>query len=906
MQNQLLINVARKLPRLKSLYVVMLTVLTGVQFDTHASSAGGAEASGAVAEIQFENGFLAPGSSRSVDISRFEKGNFMLAGIYSVDLYVNGDWIGRTDVPFKDAIDAPVGASATPCFDKKALTHAGVDFAKLSSEVLARLDAPGSCMPIADIIDAATSAFDFGEQRLDLSIPQVAIRRSPRGYVSPELWDKGVDASFLNYNTNLFRYKSNGRSTTMGYMGLSGGINVDVWHFRHDGAYTWGSHGSSYQSIASYMQRDLPSLSSQLVIGETFTSGELFDSVSFRGVQLATDDRMLPDSMRGYAPTVRGVATSNAKVTIKQSGVTIYETTVAPGAFEFNDLYATGYGGNLTVIVTEADGREHSFEVPYAAVPLSLRPGVNRYSVSAGALRNAQASGEPAFAQATWQRGFTNLVTGYAGVNVSEGYSALLVGGVFNTKAGAIGVDYTQAATQLPGQGQTDGGSTRISFSKDVLETGSNIAIAAYRYSTAGFYDLLSAARVRDTDKFTSGAGAFVTPRLRNRAQATLNQRLGDGAAGQISLTASTADYWNRSGSDLNYSFGYRNSFRGISYGVQANRQRNAYGQMDTQYYASATIPLGRTNPLTLSSAVTSESNGRTSLQSTLFGSAGADNNFTYGLTANRASGGKSETVNGGSANAIYRNSVAELSGSMGTGTGYSQSSVGIRGAVVMHRGGITLSQPVSETFGIVQVPDAEGIKVSNQTGVKIDGRGYAVVPYLTPYSTNTVTLDPKGMSTDVELQTTSQQVAPRAGSVAMITFATSSGRSAVIKALQGDGRALPFGADVMDESGKVVGVVGQSSKILARGLQDKGQLIVKWSDDAGALCQIPYELPARDKSSESNSYQQITSTCSTGQLRAQVATTDAEPAVAKASGAIKLVPASAANNSGVRNTGGV
>ncbi|KYF17681.1 hypothetical protein AIZ04_25550, partial [Salmonella enterica subsp. enterica serovar Typhimurium] len=78
-------------------------------------------------------------------------------------------------------------------------------------------------------------------------------------------------------------------------------------------------------------------------------SGELFDSTQFRGVQLASDDRMLPDSERGFAPVVRGVANSNAKVRISQNGLTIYETTVAPGAFEIDDLYPTGYGGDLIV-----------------------------------------------------------------------------------------------------------------------------------------------------------------------------------------------------------------------------------------------------------------------------------------------------------------------------------------------------------------------------------------------------------------------------------------------------------------------------------------------------------------------------------------------------------------------------
>ena len=48
-------------------------------------------------------------------------------------------------------------------------------------------------------------------------------------------------------------------------------------------------------------------------------------------------------------PVVRGVANTNAKVSIKQNGYTIYQITVPAGPFVINDLYASGYSGDLTV-----------------------------------------------------------------------------------------------------------------------------------------------------------------------------------------------------------------------------------------------------------------------------------------------------------------------------------------------------------------------------------------------------------------------------------------------------------------------------------------------------------------------------------------------------------------------------
>lgn len=840
--------------RLKPMSVLLLTVIAAYQLDARAGDTTDAN----TASVQFENEFLMHGDGHKVDVSRFEKGNVVMPGTYNVDIFVNDERVARADVPFQAASSE---ANAQPCFDEKTLARIGVDLKKLDPENRQRLEAAGACVRIDEIVAGASSSFDFGEQRLQLSIPQISLLRKARGYVTPDLWDSGVTAGWAGYNFNLYSNHSRGAGfATQGYLGLNTGLNLGNWHFRHDGSYTFDSHGAQkYQDIATYLQRDVPSLSSQLTIGEAYTTGDLFDSTAFRGVRLATDDRMLPDSLRGYAPTVRGIARSNAKVTIRQNNVILHETTVAPGAFEIDDLYATGYGGDLTVSVEEADGSTQTFTVPYAAVPLSLRPGVNRYSFVAGVARNAQLSGNPVFGQGTWQRGINNLLTAYGGVTVAEGYGSVLAGGAFNTPIGAIGLDGSMSSTQLPGEGRKTGSSVRISYAKNLPDFGTNFSLAAYRYSTGGYFGLNEALYARGRRDANNGSNGAL--RQRNRASVTLNQQLGE-KHGNLSLTASTTDYWNRSGSDVNYAVGYSNAVKNIGYSVSANRMRNSQGRMDTLYYANVTIPLGKAQPMTASASVSHDSNGRTQAQTTLSGSLNADNTAFYGVTVDHASGNGASSTTGGSANVSYRNPYAEFTATAGSGTGFSQGSVGVRGAVVAHPGGVSLSQPLSDTFGIVEAPEAAGASVTNSAGVRVDSRGYAVVPYLTPYVMNDVQLDPKGLSTDVELQETSQQVAPRAGSVALLKYATVVGRSAVLDAHQSNGKPLPFGAPVFDQTGNEIGTVGQASRVFARGLLDSGELQVKWGDDAASICRIHYELPTRDSRVKADSYQRIEAVC--------------------------------------------
>ena len=60
----------------------------------------------------------------------------------------------------------------------------------------------------------------------------------------------------------------------------------------------------------------------------------IFDALPYRGINISSDDRMLPNSMLGYAPQIRGYAKTNAKVEVRQQGNLIYQTTLTPGVLK--------------------------------------------------------------------------------------------------------------------------------------------------------------------------------------------------------------------------------------------------------------------------------------------------------------------------------------------------------------------------------------------------------------------------------------------------------------------------------------------------------------------------------------------------------------------------------------------
>jgi outer membrane usher protein len=815
--------------------IVGLIVMALGQFPLHASAVPESAAKAALPNPAHDPDFVDFNTSfggldnGKVDISRFARSsNPVLPGTYRVDLYVNEMRVSREDIVFRDV---PSRHSAMPCFPRPLLEKMGVAVDKLDPKVLGAGD---TCFDLPGAVPGTQTSFDPGSLRLDVSIPQVSLDHRARGYVSPELWEQGETAATIGYSVSAYQSDSSyGGTNRSAFLGLNAGLNIAGWRLHNQASAFWASNGGSkWQNIGAYAQHDVTRLRSQLTLGDSFTTGELFQSTGFRGANLASDDRMLPDSMSGYAPVVRGIAETRARVEIRQNDYLIYETTVAPGAFEINDLYATGYGGDLQVSVIEADGRIRTFSVPYAAVPRLLRPGISRYSATVGQVRNTVLSGRlPLFVEATYQRGLNNWLTGYAGVQLADGdfYRSGLFGAAVNTGIGAFSVDITGSQATSRNQTHTwSGYSVRATYSKSIPSIYTDFALAAYRYSSSEYLDLADAVSLNSGQADTPASGAIPASfRARDRFQLTLNQRLGE-SAGSLYASASYYSYWNGVSNNTTYQIGYNNRFRNLNYSVTASQSRDGVGRNDTQVFMSVSIPLevaGSARPPTFSATASGGGRQGSSLRAGLNGVAGEQGQFNYNVYATRNSSGSS----GIDADANWQTPDAVLGGTYAWSNTGRQASVSASGGVVMHPHGITLAPRMSETIGIVEAKGASGALLSNGSQARVDSHGYAVVTDLMPYRMNDVSLDPKGTSMDVELESTRVQIAPRAGAVVPLKFDTVTGRAVLIKGRKGNGEVLPFGAQVLDAQGREVGVVGQDGSVFARGGEQGGQLTVRW-----------------------------------------------------------------------------
>lgn len=810
----------------------------------------------AAPKVEFNTEFMV-GGSEGMDLSRFETDG-VLPGTYSADVRINSTLVGRRDVEMRVA----EGEQIRLC-----LPQAVIELIPLDREKLGRLAAQGAtgddgqrlrsldetplCYDLGEYVPDAHAEFDPGEQVLDISIPHALLKNDPRGWVSRDQWDDGINALILGYSAAHQRVQSRGASNDGTGVVLNAGVNVGAWRFRHDGYATHGNDGLHYSSGRSFAQRSLPAWNAQLTFGDANTNGDLFDSVAYRGASVQTDPRMLPDSVRDFAPVVRGVARTNARVTIRQNGRVLQDINVAPGPYEIDDLLGTAYAGDLDVEVTEADGQVERFTVPFSAVPQLLRPGQHRFTATAGELRDARLHDAPRFLEGTLRKGINSRLTVYGGVTAADGYTAALAGAAVNTPMGAISGDITHSRTRLHGEvdgfgDRLSGQSLRLTYSKNLLSTRTNIAVAAYRYSTDGYLSLRDAAQLRD-DTWRGLDGQRLA-RQRSRADATLSQRLGS-TGGSLFVSASTIDYWNREQRSTSFSAGYSGSLGAASYSVSAQRrmERSLFGGPSRQSNSinlNISVPLGRSDGPRLNTSVDRNGDGRSTARAGINGVFGERRQGDYNIGASRSAAGHTQV----GAGASYALPGANVNASVSSGQGVHQLSLGASGGVVLHAGGVVLSQQLNDTIGILEVPGAAGARVSNAPGLKTNARGMAVVPYLTPYRRNEIGVDPTGLHRDIELDTASVSTVPTTGAVVKVVLATTHGRSALIEAPMINGRPLPFGVDVTNAAGEAVGVVGQASRLWVRGIEERGQLFVRWGEGDAQHCVINYDLADANK----------------------------------------------------------
>ncbi|MCS2166941.1 fimbrial biogenesis usher protein [Scandinavium manionii] len=819
--------------------------------------------SGVQAESYFNPSFLSDDAAGVADLSRFEKGNKQPAGVYRVDVWRNDEFVGSQDLTFTPAEGTqPAAGGLAPCLTPALLKRLGVNIAAFPA--LAK-EAPEACVALENAIPGTEIAFDFAALRLNISLPQVAMFNSARGYIPPEEWDEGIPALLANYSFSGNR----GSDDDSYFLSLTSGANFGPWRLRNSGTWTYSDNHSQrenrWRNVATWVQRAIVPWKSELVMGDSNTGSDVFDSVGFRGARLYSSDSMYPDSMQGFAPTVRGIARTPAKITIRQNGYVVYQSYVQSGAFAISDLNPTSSSGDLEVTVDEKDGSQQRYTVPYSSVPLLQREGRWKYDLVAGDYRSGNNQQEtPFFAQGTVVTGLNDGYTVYGGTQLAENYTSVALGlGKNLGDWGAVSLDITHAHSRLVDDSTHDGQSLRFLYAKSLNTYGTNFQLLGYRYSTKGFFTLddttwknMSGYQYSDKETDDDGVPDIIsyhnlTQNKKSRFQANISQSLGD--YGSLYLSGSEQTYWGSDDTNTWYQVGYSGGWRGVSYSVSMSWNRSI-GIPGTDQIASfnLSVPFSlfsngaarRNSAFDRAYATVSasrNSDGDNSWQSGVSGTLLDGNNLSYSVTQGSTSG-QGHT---GSASANWQATYGTLSGAYNYDRDQHSLNWQASGGILAHADGVTFSQPLGDTNVLIKAPGASGVSIENQTGVKTDWRGYAVMPYATVYRYNRIALDTNTMSNSTDVENNVSSVVPTEGAVVRATFDTRIGVRALITARRG-AQPVPFGAIVREATSGVTSMVGDDGQIYLSGLPLSGDLLIQWGEGPGAQCRARYSLPEK------------------------------------------------------------
>lgn len=834
----------------------------------------------AMATEQFNTSFIR-GNENITQVAALSGSDDILPGNYPFDIYLNGQRIDHRDIEFrKDDKDQPI----TPCLTAQDYQAYGI---KLSAE---QVQDTVKCFALSQEVSGAKLSYDAALLRLDLDVPQLFLVPRAQGSISPNVYDRGINAGFVNYNFNgnhnSYSNRQGDKSSDYSFLSLNSGVNLGNWRLRNNSTLTQQSgKGSSFDSISSWAETDIVPWRSRLVIGQTNTNNNVFDSVQFRGVQLSSANDMLPESLRGYAPIVRGVALTSARVEIRQNGYTIYSTNVPPGPFALTDIYPSTLSGNLDVTVIEANGSRSSFTVPFSSVPNMLREGIWDYQVTAGKYHNGTTSYKPNFVQGTLSHGMPYDVTPYGGLMVAENYRSAVVGMGKNLgNLGAVSLDVSYSDTDLANGDSKQGQSVRFLYSKSLNNLGTEFRIAGYRYSTSGYYDFSDAVAERDryengiyrneyydqNDYANLGVPGWADSRRRTyytdtfgnkrqRVELSINQRLGGSSTLYANL--SNQSYWGGIGEERTAQAGFNSTYKNASYGVFYQDSRSNYGYKDRSVNLTVSVPFSffskESSDMTASFNVGHSKQMGSTYSTSLSGTALDDNRLNYVVqTGHDKNSGQTSSANVG-----YQGSKGVINAGYNYSNDYQQTSLGLSGGIVAHAGGITLTQPLQSTFVLVEAEDAKGVRLENQPGVAIDGSGYAVVTSATPYRHNRVALRTEDIGSGLDIPMAAKDVVPTRGAIPRVTFETHTGQSLLVHSKMSDGSLPPLGANIFSASGKSTGTVGTNGDIYISGASSGDRLLVKWGSEASESCSLPVPgLKAVDE--QTMGYQELSLIC--------------------------------------------
>lgn len=754
-------------------------------------------------------------------------------GVSMVTLFVNGQKRGRVNARFDHKGEL--------CFDKELLDKGNLRIPEQTS---------GSGQSAKDVATAQPEVvplcYDYqaqypqilielhsGKEEVGLFVPTAALRAYEHDFSG---FSSGGKAVLLNYEVLGINSRHSGSSSRFLSANAELGFNLDDWIVRTREVYSAQDGKSQRQHLYAYGQRTLVDYKAIFQAGQINIANSAF-GFAITGMQVVPESALQSAGKNNVM--VEGIAQSQARVEVRQSGTLIYSTMVPGGPYALTDLPLLSGASDLEVTMIESNGAQRRFTVPAASLHNGVLGNQRGYSFGVGKLRSVGNSQ----ARQPW------ILTGSGGWGVGKDTSiSASAMSAASYQAISWGVDTRVWSNTNLGLQQRISNAmregvrgTQMSLAASSILTSNLFAGVSATLQTLGYRDL------GDTTLDIANLADWSNARYRGQYTASLGWSSTTFGGFNVSYSRAT-QYSGTTTQRVIGSWGNTYSFGTLSFNLEhamgssggngGSGGSGGRGNGANTYYLTLNMPLGKRSVR----AYANNSSGSVRLGASL--SEQVNEYMGYSVAADRNTQSRENDFSG-QMSVLPRYAQVNL-GYARSGNGGTSYNAGVRGGIVLHRQGVTLSPyPVQDTFGLLSVGDVGGVQVSTPYGpVWTDAWGQAVISQLPSYVSSRIEITTKSLPRNVDIKNGFKVIDAGRGSVNFINFDVIRVRRILLNAKMPDGMHLPKGAFVLDADKQFVTTVVDDGQIFLINGVPPSALQVSLSE--GKSCTLYFEVPAQ------------------------------------------------------------
>lgn len=549
----------------------------------------------------------------------------------------------------------------------------------------------------------------------------------------------GGNSAFLNYALTGTA-GSQGASSGLGVAGEAG-IRVGDLLFLSDATTTDTAGRKRLVRLTSSATRDDPANLRRVVVGDFLTQSRDFSSsVNLGGISVTKLYGLDPSFVRFPTQSLTGTVALPSDMEVYLDGQRIRTERLRPGDFELRDILAFGGAQNVQVVLRDSFGRVQQLNYSLYFSDAPLRQGLHEYSYNLGAIRRefgvqSNSYGPAAFSM-FHRYGLTNAFT--VGWHTEAARDLLNVGPTATVVLGTLGVlNLGVAGSSIAGKRGT-AALASYSFQARDWSMGLFLRHDGRNYASLGDPPTITNRKIEGS--------ASVTRRLTGDSSISLSYTALVTRADVAAAAATSAAPFNvsllenRRATTLSYASPLP-AIRG-QFSASVGHAKTASGPGRVEVFLGLNFPLGR--DYSAAAGVRRDQDGHTeTLRLTRVQPVGEGLGYT--VSADRSSATTTRTSFNG--NLQYNAPTAVLRADYGhyieRGLRREDQRVSVAGAILAVGDRVALSRPVTQSYAIVKVGELPGIGVlvNNQQVTETNSHGIAVVPSLSSYGDNVLSI---------------------------------------------------------------------------------------------------------------------------------------------------------------------